>query len=112
MMANHHDIDNRFDGPISPSYNLFKDMQYIIENDDENDNNDPETLDYDFKKMRCHMVNCLVALHRVQKVTRKLIIDNGDKEYESAKSRIFNSAISMINGELVDDSDQIFKSLL
>jgi hypothetical protein len=110
-MDDQSDDDYCLDGYFGLCYRLFKETQCIIndvvdnENDDSNNDDDEyaddeinvrklETLDED--KMRCHILDCLAALHRVQREKRTRRISSGDKEYESAKRRVFSSAVTIV----------------
>jgi hypothetical protein len=122
MMVNHDGNNNRYEGPISPCYTLFEEMQCFVDidivyeyDDDDNDDFDRVTLaNLDLDRMRCHILDCLVALRSVEKKKRILKINREDEEYELAKSRVFNSAIPMImnDKETVDDNNHILAPLL
>jgi hypothetical protein len=52
---------------------LFQDANCLINEavDDDDDDNDDEVLDED--KMRCHILDCMAALRRVQRRKRVLV---------------------------------------
>lgn len=95
-----HDNDKRFWGDIDLSRKLF--MELCDKNDGDG-KYELETLDVDEDKMRCHVLDCLTALHKVQREKRIREISSGDKKYELAKRRVFSSAISMI----MDDEESV-----
>jgi hypothetical protein len=66
----------------------------------------------DIDKMRCHIINCLTAMHLVEteKKEKEAVVDNDD--YELAKSKVFNAAISMISDDKFDSDEAIVKSIL
>jgi hypothetical protein len=101
------DRDGLFLGPLKDSYDLFTELGCIINAPDQKDL--LMTLDED--KMRCLILDCLVALRQVQKQKR---IEKINYRYECTKNRIFVSAVSIIIDDKVSvESDQhILISLL
>jgi hypothetical protein len=53
----------------------------------------------DVDKMRCHIINCLAALHMVED---EEVLD--EENYKLGKSKVFNAAISMILDDEVDSN--------
>jgi hypothetical protein len=106
-MANNN--DDHFNGAIHSSIELFKKMLCLTGAADDIERVEIEMLDEE--KMRCNILDCLVALRRVQRykkdlaMSRKLLgmkfteMSRKNVQYESAKSRIFASAILMILDE-------------
>jgi hypothetical protein len=110
-MSNHCNNDDHFNGSISSSIELFKNMPCLAEGADiECDG----VKILDEEKIRCHILDCLVAFRRVQRQIRRLKMSSGNEQYESAKKRIFASAVSMIlDEETPIESDQcVFSTLL
>lgn len=101
---------NLFEGCIRRSYNLFLEMKCITAVA-KNKSLDLETLDsLDEDKMRCHILDCLVALLRVQKRKKKLEIRH---QHECTKRRIFALAVSaIIDDKELEGSDHILSSLI
>jgi hypothetical protein len=109
---------NRFRGSsgLSHSHTLFKETKCTIDTNVDHGNDGVNVYDMkalDEEKIRCHILDCLVALRRVQKKKKTININSGDGDYESAKNRVFEAAISMI---MVDEQsvadDRILTSLL
>jgi hypothetical protein len=94
MMAN-HEIDDPFRGEsdLYHSRGLFHETECMI---DGYVNCDVGVRLCDEDKMRCHILDCLVALCRVKEEKKSCKIKSRDEEHESAKSRFFNSAVFMI----------------
>jgi hypothetical protein len=91
----------RFQGPIGLSCLLFKESRCVI--DYGADDNDISLHMLDENKMRTHILDCVVALRRVQKEKSIKKISSGDEDHESAKNRVFTAAITMI----MDDSESV-----
>jgi hypothetical protein len=72
----------------------------------------------DVDKMRCHIINCLTALHLIQTEKesdiRKKNIDESvrDECYELVKGNVFNAAISMISDDTFDSDEAVVGSIL
>jgi hypothetical protein len=66
----------------------------------------------DIDKMRCHIINCLTAMHLVEAETKQkeAFVDNDD--YELAKRKVFNAAISIISDDKFDSDEALVKSIL
>jgi ankyrin repeat protein len=114
-MAKQSSNDDHFDGPIDLTIELFKKMECtsgcLPEIGTKRQKEAIKMLDAE--KMRCHILDCLVALRRLQREERLLKIINGNGQYECAKKRIFASAVSMILDEEGSiESDQNVLSLL
>lgn len=110
-MAEHCDSDLHFAGRFTLSSELFKNMRCVSEAAD-TECDDVKILDED--KMKRHIIDCLVALRRVQRFKRMHKICKENEQYETAKRRIFASAISMIIDEQspIESDQDIFSSLL
>jgi hypothetical protein len=61
----------------------------------------------DVDKMRCHIINCLTALHLVETQKRR-----SDELYELVKGNVFNAAISMISDDTFDSDEAVVSSIL
>ncbi len=100
-MAKQSSNDDHFDGPIDLTIELFKKMECtsgcLPEIGTKRQKEAIKMLDAE--KMRCHILDCLVALRRIQRYERILEISNANEQYECAKKRIFASAVSMILDE-------------
>lgn len=68
------------------------------------------SLDED--KMRCHIINCMTALHLVQKQKMKKAAVGYDKKYELVKRKVFTGAISMIIGDEFESDQAVVDTIL
>jgi hypothetical protein len=59
--------NSRFLGPIGPSCLSFKKMGYLIGDDNDVDDSDINVEMLDEKKMKCLIIDCAVALRRIQR---------------------------------------------
>jgi hypothetical protein len=66
----------------------------------------------DEDKMRCLIISCLTALHLVQIQKREEAKDLDDENYELVKSKVFNTAISMITGDGFDRDEAVIDTIL
>jgi hypothetical protein len=66
----------------------------------------------DLDKMRCHVINCLTAMHliEIEKKIKKGFVINYD--YELVKSKVFHAANSMIVDEKFGSNEAVVKSIL
>jgi hypothetical protein len=80
----HHNNYGRFQGHrgVNISSLLFKKLICV---------NDLQLPDED--RMKCHILNCIVALRRMQTGKNTNRVSSADKQYESAKNRIFAAAL-------------------
>jgi hypothetical protein len=104
-----------FHGPIGPSCLFFKEMGCLIGDNDVDDSEAGSEM-LDEEKMRSLILDCVVALSRVQrekKENRKQKTSDADEQHENAKNRVFTTAISMVmdNDESLD-TDPALTSLL
>jgi hypothetical protein len=102
-------FDDSFSGSVRSSYNLFYEMKC-----NSGDSKRSCVLPMDLKplnedKMRCHILDCLVALCRVQ---RAKDVDEISHRYESTKRRIFAAAVSLIIDGILNSDQHIISSLL
>jgi hypothetical protein len=98
MMVNHFNNDDHFKGSITSSSELFMKMQCLSGNVD---TNCVKIEDLDEDKMRCHILDCLVAIRRVETEKKMELITSIENErHECAKRRIFASSLSIILDEL------------
>jgi hypothetical protein len=115
IMVDHIDNDDHFQGSISLSYKLFKDLKCVIDDPFEVDEDGKENLLLmDEDRIRGHILDCLVALRRVQKAKRIIKTSMANKQYEIVEQRVFASAVSTImdDGECSDARHSILTSLL
>lgn len=81
--------DDLFTGSLDQSIHLFNDIGYISAGCFHIPcRGDLRILDAD--QIRCHILDCLVALQRVSRVKKR---NKMSDEYENAKSRVFASTI-------------------
>lgn len=66
----------------------------------------------DIHKMRCHIINCLTALHFIEIECDKSESVGDDDSYEVVKRRVFNTAMSMIGGDEYYSKEAVFKTIL
>jgi hypothetical protein len=65
-------------------------------------------------KMRCHIINCLIALTLIQTEKGKNeVADSADDDnYKMVKGKVFNAAISMILDEKLNSNEAVVKTIL
>lgn len=110
-MAHRFSNDDHFQGSITSSAELFMKMQCHSANAN---TNRVKMEDLDEDMMRCHILDCLVAIRRLEREKRVLKISGGNEPYECAKRRIFKSSVSMILDEQrpIESDQRIFSLLL
>jgi 16S rRNA G527 N7-methylase RsmG len=74
-MANCFNNDGHFNGSITSSSELFMKMQCLSGNTDKNC---VKIEDLDEDMMRCHILDCLVAIRRLEREKRVLKISSGN----------------------------------
>lgn len=91
MMKNRNN-DDRFNGSsLLNSYNSFKQLKCINDGDTDENNSEVDHPMIDEDKMRCHILDCMVALCTVQKKKRTHKTNSAQKQYDIAKDRVFVS---------------------
>jgi hypothetical protein len=66
----------------------------------------------DVDKMRCLIINCLIALHLVQTAQSNKREDTYNENYKIVKNRVFNAAISMITGGDFNWDEAVVETIL
>jgi hypothetical protein len=64
-------------------------------------------------KMRCHIINCLIAFTLIQTEKRKNeTADSADYNYDMVKGKVFNAAISMILDDELNSHEAVVKKII
>jgi hypothetical protein len=66
----------------------------------------------DVEKIRYLIINCLIALHLVQKEKSNTREDSDEENYEVVKSRVFNAAVSMITSHEFKRDEAFVETIL
>jgi hypothetical protein len=76
------------------------------------DNVDAALRLVDVDKMRCLIINCLIALHLVQTAQSNAREDSDNETCEIVKSRVFNAAVSMITSHEFNRGEAVVETIL
>lgn len=66
----------------------------------------------DVEKMRCHLINCLIALYSVETQNEKTAIVADNDDYELVKCKIFNASLRMILDQEFDSDEADINTIL
>jgi hypothetical protein len=98
---------------LKASLQLFDKLECCSSSMNGDFNNVDATLaSIDIDKMRCHVINCLTAIHLVETEMKidEAVVGNGN--YELVKSKVFNAAISMISNDGFRSNEAVVKIIL
>jgi hypothetical protein len=110
---NQRSNDDLFAGCTNLSCQFFKELKCLIADYIDDNSGECDLQMFDVDKMMCHILDCLVALRKIQRGKRILKMSKNE-QHEKAINRLFASVISTImsDEESVEGDHRILISLL